>query len=228
MKFETITESCQSCGAPLTFSPESGQLACQFCGSEEKITHQPDQSLKEDLYARVAELGGERDQEHSRELACHKCGAGYSAPPYTFALQCPYCGTPAVMQEMLQQITPRSLIPFRYSDQEAQQLFSEWLGSLWFAPNKLKRATLRENLKGYYLPHWIYDSDTVTQYQGERGDAYYVDVTKTGIEDGKERQVTVRESRRRWYPVSGRVSVRFDGLTVGASREFPATLIEKL
>jgi hypothetical protein len=130
---------------------------------------------------------------------------------------------------MSQDIKVESLLPFTINRKDAKKRFKVWVSSRWFAPNAFKKY-LNDNkiLFGYYIPHWTYDSDTVTDYNGERGEYYYVTVTKTVTEDGKSREVEVEERRTEWYYVSGQVRVDFDDITVVASPTIPNKILDAL
>jgi len=107
--------------------------------------------------------------------------------------------------------------------------FKKWIGSLWFAPSKLKKfAQGDEKLKGYYLPYWTYDANTNTHYQGQRGDVYYVQVQRTVTVNGRQEQRTVQEARIRWTNVSGQVSNAFDDITIGASKTISHAILDNL
>ena len=228
MKFKSINFTCKNCGAPLRFSPIEESLKCEFCQSSETI----DSSLKEikeyDLSRALAELNRQHEKEINKEVKCSKCAATFSMNPYSFSANCPYCGTPAII-DFVKEITPQSLLPFQLSQKEAKKAFKKWLGSLWFAPSKLtKFLEADEKLKGYYLPHWTYDAKTVSDYYGQRGDVYYVTVERTVIIDGREVHQRVQEPRIRWTPVSGRVYNEFDDITIGASKTISYAILDNL
>ena len=87
----------------------------------------------------------------------------------------------------------------------------------------------KEKLQGYYLPYWTYDSDTTTYYQGQRGDTYYVTVSRTVVDNnGRQRNIRTQEPRIRWTPVSGRVGTSFDDVTIGATRTISRVIIDAL
>jgi len=95
---------------------------------------------------------------------------------------------------------------------------TDWLGSLWFAPNGLNEyARKGRKMNGIYVPYWTFDANTKSRYQGARGTHYYE--TRTVTRDGKRRQVRVRKTR--WRNVSGRVSRFFDDILVLASKSLP-------
>ena len=228
MKFKSINFTCKSCGAPLRYSPVQNSLDCEFCSTTESIENS-NQTIKEyDLKSALHSLNYYDEKEIHKEVTCNKCAATFKMTPYSFSSDCPYCGTPAII-DFVKEITPKSLLPFQVTHKEAQKLFKKWIGSLWFAPSKLKKFVEgEEKLKGYYLPHWTYDANTHTTYQGQRGDIYYVEVERTVVVNGRSERQTVQEARVRWTPVWGEVSRNFDDITIGASNTISHAILDNL
>jgi len=228
MKFTAINFTCSSCGAPQAYSPATGNLVCEFCRTESSIKASQDIIHEYDFIEAVATLSSQENQIIEKNIKCKKCGGSFTLTPYSFSSNCPYCNIPAVT-DFIRDITPKSLLPFSLTHQEAQVLFSKWVGSRWFAPSAFKKYLDDDNtLMGYYLPYWTYDANTTTAYQGLRGDVYYVTVTKTVIENGRQRQIQVQEPRINWIPVSGTVHVSFDDVTIGASKTISRAILDSL
>lgn len=228
MTFTAINFTCPNCGAPQKFSPATGKLICEFCGTQTDIEVSQDVIHEYDFTDAVATLHAQKNQIIEKTIHCQKCGGSFTLTPYSFSSNCPYCGTPAIT-DFIHEITPKSLLPFTLTHKQAQAKFKQWVGSRWFAPNAFKKYLDGDNtLTGYYLPYWTYDSDTTSPYHGLRGDIYYVTVTKTIIDNGRQRQVRVQEPRIRWTPVSGTVYVSFDDVTIGASKTISRAILESL
>ncbi len=228
MKFKSINFTCKNCGAPLKFSPTTNTLSCEFCSTKESIKKSTEEIHEYDFQEALQQLNYNNEQEINKEVVCSKCAATFTMTPYSISSNCPYCGTPAIT-EFVKEITPKSLLPFQLSQKEAQERFKKWLGSLWFAPSKLKEFMDGEReLKGYYLPYWTYDSQTDTRYQGLRGDIYYVTVERTVMVNGRSERRQVQEARINWTPVSGHVSNFFDDITIGASKTISHTILDAL
>ena len=228
MQFKAINFTCPSCGAPQKFSPASGKLVCEFCRKEIPIEISQDIIHEYAFTDAVASLEAQEHQIIEKDIKCKKCGGSFTLTPYSFSSNCPYCGTPAIT-DFIKEITPKSLIPFKLTHAQAQQRFQKWVGSRWFAPNAFKKYLDGDNtLTGYYLPYWTYDSDTVSPYRGLRGDIYYVTVTKTILQNGRQKQIRVQEPRINWTPVSGTVYVSFDDITIGASKTISRAILDSL
>ena len=228
MQFTAINFTCPSCGAPQKFSPATGTLTCEFCSTQTAIDNDTYAIKEYDFEHAIADLNNQENKEINKEVHCKKCGGNFTLTPYSFSSNCPFCNTPAII-DFIQEITPQSLLPFKITQKEALTHFKAWVGSRWFAPTAFQKyLDGDQKLIGYYLPYWTYDSDTVSPYNGLRGDVYYVTVTKTIIENGRQRQIRVQEPRINWTPVSGTVYVSFDDVTVGASKTISRAILESL
>jgi len=228
VKFKSINFTCKSCGAPLLFSPLNNSLQCEFCSSKESIEESTQTIHEYSLPEALRFLEHHNEKEIIKDVKCSKCAASFSMTPYSISINCPYCDTPAIT-EFVKEITPKSLLPFHLPQKEAQLAFKQWVGSLWFAPSKLKDFLDGDKkLKGYYLPHWTYDADTHTRYNGQRGDIYYVTVERTSMVNGRAVRQRVQEARIRWTPVSGAVQNSFDDITIGASKTISHTILDNL
>ncbi len=228
MQFTSTHYACPSCGAYQKFSAITGKLTCEFCTAQTEIPTSSEIVETIDFKETLLSIRNTPIPIDSRDTSCQKCGASFAFKPHSISTNCPYCDVPAII-ECLQEIKPKSIIPFSITRKDARSRFKKWVASRWFAPNAFKKY-LNDNkiLLGYYLPHWTYDTDTTSQYRGERGDKYYVTVTKTVVEDGREKQVQVQESRIRWTSVSGTVYVDFNDVIVGASPTISRSILDSL
>jgi len=228
MRFSSIHFTCTNCGAPLRFNPATGTLYCDFCHTGTVIKPEDTRIEEYDLHHALTTLAQHTPKEIQKEIICSNCGVEFRLTPYSVSSNCPYCGTPAITT-FNNPITPESILPFVITHTEAKTIFSKWIGSLWFAPNALKKLINTEkNLIGYYLPYWTYDADTHTKYSGQRGDIYYVTVHKRRIVNGKEQLVEVQEARVRWTATSGRVERYFDDVTVEANESLSRKILGSL
>jgi predicted RNA-binding Zn-ribbon protein involved in translation (DUF1610 family) len=229
VKFQALNFKCPNCGAPTKFSPAFGKLKCDFCGSVFPIEESVKEIKELDYREALEKLDVNKKALHEKEVKCTSCGSSFELSPYSISTLCPFCGTPAIV-DFVHDITPQSIIPFVLTQQKAKERFKKWVGSLWFAPSALsKYFTENEKLQGYYLPYWTYDSETSSDYSGQRGDVYYVTVTRTVVDqNGRQRNVRTQEPRIRWTPVRGRVAMDFDDVTIGATHTISRVIIDAL
>ena len=233
MNFTAKNIPCESCGATMVYSPKYAKLNCKFCYSQTDIPLAIDRVISEDYHSAthshpMLDEDSYKGEVVTKNVTCAKCNANFKLSPKSFAEECPYCNTPVII-DCIQDITPHGILPFLVTGKEAQKRFKIWVGSRWFAPNAFKEyLNSSKKLVGYYFPYWAYDTRTITTYQGQRGDRYYVTVTKTVMINGREEQRNVQESRIDWSYRSGMVEVSFDDVTIGASNTIERSRLDEI
>jgi predicted RNA-binding Zn-ribbon protein involved in translation (DUF1610 family) len=217
---------CRDCGAILKFAPGTTSLKCEYCGAQNEIASAAEPVVVEeiDFEKFLSEQSGTAEMREVNTVKCTSCGASTTLKPDVSSDNCPFCDTPLVITSgsATKLIKPRYLLPFKIDSKKARESFKEWIAGLWFAPNDLKAyADSTDKINGMYLPYWTYDSNTSSQYMGERGVYYFETVTYETTEDG-ETVTREREERRiMWYPVTGTVDQTFDDVLVLASNSLP-------
>jgi len=214
---------CARCGATLAFSPGQQALTCTWCGHVNEIAAS-DAAIEElDPHAVLAGARTSAETVEASVVRCEGCGAETTPPEHATAFDCGYCGFHIVASSrQCTVIRPRSLLPFAIPRDDARAAFRKWLKRLWLAPSAPKRQIHSlEKLVGMYVPHWTYDSRTVTHYTGQRGDAYYVTETYTVTVNGKTQTRTRQKRKIRWSYAAGTVHNGFDDLLVVGSRSLP-------
>ncbi|WP_176014358.1 hypothetical protein [Victivallis sp. Marseille-Q1083] len=223
--------ACPNCGNSLEFDPQSGSLYCRHCAGREDIAAAGRAvEIQESDYNRtLAELQRQNGSVEQLAAHCANCGAEVIWPPLITADRCPYCDSPIVEPpQMIRQLAPGYLLPFKLDQETARRCFRKWLKGRWFLPDAVKRLTAERPFDGIYLPFWTYDCRTRSRYQGMRGDYYYVTVHYTVQENGKTVTRERQERRTRWHSVGGCIDNRFDDILVAGSRVLPAGLLEEL
>jgi len=217
-KKSEIKKSCTNCGAELLYAPGTTELKCGYCGHTETITSSEEGFEELALKKYLSEMGTQSHSEEITMIKCKNCGANQHVEENYKSLSCIYCATPLIIEDMYKEewIIPGAVLPFQIDQKKAHHIFKKWVKGLWFAPNKLKKATLDpQNTKGLYAPYWTFDAQLHAAYTGERGEYYYVTKT-TG--SGENRR-TVQEQRTRWYPASGNVQGFIDDTLTQASKQ---------
>lgn len=219
---------CDTCGSDLRFDPDKYLLVCDHCGNTETISsargQQPIAEL--DFQTALTQALPQTEMEETRVTTCPNCAAQVEFDPGKHATECPFCATPIVIDTGLNRhIKPRAVLPFKLTENVARDAMTNWLGSLWFAPNGLQEyARKGRRMQGIYVPYWTYDANTRSSYTGQRGTVYYV--TQTVMRDGKPVQQQVPKVR--WRAASGRVARFFDDVLVLASKSLPKRFTDAL
>ncbi|MCG9895519.1 MAG: hydrogenase maturation nickel metallochaperone HypA [Fimbriimonadaceae bacterium] len=219
---ESVRHPCPSCGAGLAFAPGTKHLKCPYCGHEEEIVAPTEGTLREldiEAYWNLAHLNIAEDD--ARVQHCNGCGAEFTLRPDMEADDCPFCGSHVIVPAAPERrIPPNGVLPFRLDARKARDMYRQWIGSRFWAPNDLKkRAEAESTLHSMYVPYWTFDSETTTHYTGMRGEHYWVTESYT---DSEGRSQTRQVRKTRWYPASGTVWVNFDDELVIATKTLPA------
>ncbi|MGJ1268267.1 hypothetical protein ACR78F_11520 [Sphingobacterium spiritivorum] len=230
------TFKCTGCSAPLAYKPGTDYLLCPYCGTRNTIAQNLENAPPltfpidyEHYIASIKDVNDNRYEELQEIAKCTNCGASTTLPSHVVAAKCAFCSSPLVIDHHTEHIVrPQALVPFFIDNKLAYQQFKIWGGKRWFAPNDFKRIfdTYSLNaLKGVYIPFWVFNANTVTDYTGERGDHYYVERT---VRDKDGNTTTVQDQRTRWRYASGRVSVTFKDITICASQSLSQASSDKL
>ncbi|WP_289060532.1 DNA helicase PriA [uncultured Zobellia sp.] len=218
---------CANCGAELKFKPGSHQLKCEYCGYEEFIEQAKSSFEELELEHYLKVVGENAYTETIDVLHCKNCGANQHVEENYKSLKCIYCSEPLILEDIEKEgwIVPGALVPFQIDAKRAKSIFKTWVGKIWFAPNKLKRAALDpEGLHGLYLPYWTFDADLHAKYQGQRGD-YYYETQRVKTKNGTQ---TRQVRKTRWSSASGVVQGFVDDILINASekkrRDIPAKI----
>ncbi len=222
-----LKKSCINCGAELLYAPGTTELKCDYCGHTEAIEPSENGFEELELQPYLDSLGSLSHSEAITILHCKNCGANQHIEENYKSLHCVYCSSPLIIEDTQTEewILPGAVLPFQLDQAMAHQVFKKWVKGLWFAPNKLKKATLDpKRTKGLYVPYWTFDAQLFATYTGQRGEYYYV--TKT-VGSGKNRR-TVTERKTRWYPASGSISGFVDDTLIKASKQRAGVIPKKV
>jgi predicted RNA-binding Zn-ribbon protein involved in translation (DUF1610 family) len=216
---------CDACGADLSFSIGAQQLKCPHCGHEKELSVQAGGVVEQDFQAMLAKVRENRavSQVNDKEVTCGSCGANVVFAGELTSLDCAYCATPIQRGDVHQaktRVPVDGVLPFMVKKDKASERLKTWVKSRWFAPGDWKKRGVSGQFSGVYLPYWTYDSATSNFYQGERGDAYYVEV---GSGDNKR-----RERRIRWSSASGSFQRFFDDVMVAAVKRLSEKYLSAL
>lgn len=213
--------TCPSCAGNLTYKVGTKSLKCEYCGTEIEIDQKPIEIEELDFNEYLEKNKGSIETQTLHTCKCESCGANVSFEENVVSSRCPFCDSVMVVKDPVAetQIKPGAILPFKIESKEAFEQFKKWLKKLWFAPSNLsKKISNASELKGIYIPYWTYDSNTYTQYNGQRGDDYLVTESYTVVENGKPTTKTRTVTRTRWSAVSGDLNKAFDDVLVVASK----------
>lgn len=178
---------CKNCGGNIVYNPAKGTMCCPHCeslDSEDKLV----------------------STEYM--VSCSNCGApmGDAIKEHTSATKCPNCGTYVVLDERVEgAFKPDLVLPFRVSKDKAIDLLRDEFKNRIFTPaGFLSRASV-EKIEGTYVPFFMYDYDTDTEYHG------------TGTKVRTWRSGKYEYTETSYYNIYRKMQADFDMVPVDAS-----------
>ena len=143
---------------------------------------------------------------HVATLSCGHCGAGLRFAGVR-SETCPYCASPNVVERPPAAHRPRPelVVAFTGDAAAARRRLELWLGSrTWLADARIKRARV-EDLRGVYVPAYLYSAAAHTEYTASIGEHYTeIETHQTTDAEGKKRTETRSVTRTEYRPLSGR------------------------
>lgn len=217
----TVTEQkCPCCGGAVEFNVGVQKLKCPFCDTEFEITDMPQAEVNT---AEPINWNSQATQWGAGELdgvsvySCKSCGGEIVADAATGATSCPYCGNQVVMKGQFSgAYRPDFIIPFKLDKKAAKEAFKKHLSGKKFMPKGFLDDNKLEEIKGVYVPHWLFSCDAYSQvsFYGEK-------VTRWS--DSKYEYIKTDT-----YDIYREGSVTFDNVPADASKKIDDTLMESI
>lgn len=195
---------CDNCGGEIIFTPEKKGNKCNNCGSVFSVEFNNNFIKKalEDSNKSPATLMTE-----TKNLQCKSCGANMILNKLQTQISCPYCGNTTIVQGRNNKIlTIDSVVPFKFSKEEALKMFKKALASKFFVKKGVFHGINLNNITGIYVNAFVFDMATHATYSGVF--SYTESVRK---KDGTTELVT--EYKR----VHGQYQNNFNNVTVEAN-----------
>jgi len=156
-------------------------------------------------------------------FACNQCGASLAFEGVR-TQTCPYCASPNFVERpaSAHQPDPTFCVTFAGDASWARTRFAHWLGSrTMFAVSGFKRASV-EDLRGVYLPAYLYSAVARSDYTAQIGEHYTETETYTTTDaQGNTKTETRTVTRTEYRPLSGRHLGYVTDVIVSASSGLP-------
>jgi len=161
---------CPCCGGDVNFDSTLQKMKCPYCDSEfevetlkhydEELKREADETEIESKWDEMPSSEWEGEKEGVREYVCESCGGEIVGTDTTAAMSCPYCGNPVIMKGMLSGVLkPDYVIPFQLDKEAAKAALKRHLKGKWLLPKVFSDENRIEEIKGIYVPFWLFDSD---------------------------------------------------------------------
>lgn len=159
---------CPCCGGSIEFNSELQKMKCPFCDTEfdMETLKSYDDELKSDGSDEMeweTSAGGNWQEGESDGLhiyVCKSCGGEIVGDETLAATKCPYCDNPVVvMCQFSGEMKPDYVIPFKLNKEAAKKSLAAHLKSKRLLPKVFKDDNHIEEIKGVYVPFWLFDTD---------------------------------------------------------------------
>lgn len=163
MSASTETYSCPQCSGHVAYDIPSGTWKCAFCSQDFK---------KEELATRktfsTVQEQAPAGQSNLTDITCGACGAHLVCEETTAATFCLYCRSPSIIKTRFSgEFKPRYVLPFTITQDQAKKLYFTWIRKRFFAPASFKTAQEVDQIRGLYIPCWLFDSSVQGSIEGE-------------------------------------------------------------
>jgi hypothetical protein len=143
---------------------------------------------------------------HEATFSCGQCGASLRFAGVRTET-CPYCASANFVERppAAHQPRPELVVAFTGDAAVARRRLDLWLGSrTWFADARIKRARV-EDLRGVYLPAYLYSAVAHTDYTASIGEHYLeTETDETTDAEGRKQTQTRNVTRTEYRPLAGR------------------------
>ena len=218
---------CPGCTGPLHFAGTSGNLECEYCGSSYSVKE------IEDLYANADEkaadamaAGNDEWEQLAQEWSggegmkvykCPSCTAELVFDETTAATSCPYCGNPTIVPGQFSgMLKPEKIIPFKLEKKAAVEALKNHYGNKFLLPAAFKDGNHIEEVKGVYVPFWLYDGIA------------YGDMRYEAIHEEKRKSGKYEIIKKKYYDVERQGELKFEKIPADASTKMPDDLMDSI
>ncbi len=227
---DTQDFKCPRCGGKLEFDAASQQMVCPFCdatfdpetlraASDEHTAGEAEQPLPaaDAQWSGAGQSWSDGEDASMQSYICRSCGGEIISEATTAATSCPFCGNPVVLSGRVSgTLKPDYVIPFKQTKEQAIEAMKGFVKGKRFALQSFVRDNRLQEVKGIYVPFWLFDSDV---YAAVRYDAtktrHWSDSDYNYVETSK-------------YDVYRSGTMRFENIPVDGSKKMADDLMDSL
>jgi len=217
-------QKCPCCGGAVQFDVGTQKLKCPFCDTEfdieavQQAEEFRENSIEDSInWGVTPQQWGAEETEGMSVYVCNSCGGEIVVDSTTAASKCPYCDNPVVMKgNFAGDLRPDLVIPFKIDKKAAKESLIKHIASKKFVPKVFKDENHIDEIKGVYVPHWLFSCDANT----------YVNYHAETVRTWKDSNYKYTETSH--FDVSRAGSISFDNVPVDGSSKMPDDLMESV
>ena len=212
---------CPKCGGKLEFDAAAQKMLCPFCDSTFDPNSIPNfnapQTETPDKWSGAGQDWSVEEAERMQSYRCESCGGEIITEETTAATHCPYCGSPVVLTGRVSGVLkPDYVIPFKVTEDDAKKALKDFVKANRFAPRKFRSENRLKEIRGVYVPFWLFDS---TVYASARFEGKKTSRWTEGEYDCSEVS---------YFDVYRAGDMRFQNIPVDGSKKMPDDLMDSL
>ena len=186
---DILEYKCPCCGGAIAFDSTAQKMKCPYCDSEFDVQA----FLKQD-----ERLNQQAPDEFKWE---ETAGTSWDS---------------GEEEKMSGTLKPDYVIPFKHNKESAKAQLKEYVNSKKFAPKLFKTENKLEEIKGLYVPFWLFDSDTdaAVNYQA------------TTVRTWSDSEYNYTETS--YFDVFREGSMKFENIPCDGSSKMPDDLMESI
>ena len=210
---------CPRCGGILEFDSQLQKMKCPYCDSIFTVEEmqQKDDVLQPDQQEQPQQADADSDLSSMGVYTCKSCGGELVADENTAATHCPFCGNPVMLTGRLSgSWKPDLVIPFQKTKEDAKDALRKFQQGKKLLPKLFKSENHIDEIKGVYVPFWLYDAEANAQMRFE------------GVQTRTWRAGDYQYTEKQYFDVDRAGSLLFDNVPVDGSAKMPADLMESL
>lgn len=214
---------CPNCTGPMHFSSKSNKVECDYCGSVfdvsqvDSMFNQKVNDAKDEAEKHQDDNNQKWEETGIRSYTCSSCNAEIICDENTVATSCPYCSNPTVIPS---QFTggrmPEFVIPFAFDKKQAMQALTKHYSKKRLLPSVFSKENHVEEIKGIYVPFWLYDGNSDVDMSFE--------ATKTYVQQDTQERKEITQ----FYKVHRSGNVPFERIPVDASVKMDNDLMDSI
>ena len=164
---------CPNCGGAIRFDTAAQKMKCPYCDTEFDMDTLKDYDNilngdeKETINWSAPKGSWEEGERDGLSVySCNSCGGEIVGDDTLGATSCPFCGNPVVMTGKWEKgLRPDLVIPFKLDKKQAKEKFYNFLKGKILLPKVFKDENNIEEIKGLYVPFWLYDAATNSRFR---------------------------------------------------------------
>lgn len=136
---------CKNCGGNVVYDPDKGKMFCPHCDG----------------------LDSEERETKETSVECANCGAALTVEEFNSTCKCEYCGSYIILDDRVDGIyKPNLVLPFKIGMKRAVEMLRDEFKRRIFTPSSFLSESTLEEMKGMYVPFWMYDYAVKCEYEG--------------------------------------------------------------